>query len=79
MARAKRHYIPWTYSIAVESRTFIEEVKSLLGSRAMGREILKGTESYHLREEAAPYMPHFSPEKNDIDPQNTFSWNINFE
>jgi len=69
----------WTDSIAVGSKAFIEKVKSLLGFKAKGRDIVKGDEGYHLREEAAPYMALFEAEKGDIAPENTYSWNINTE
>jgi len=35
---AKGHHDEWTASIAVGSRSFIENVKALLGFRAKGRE-----------------------------------------
>ncbi len=53
----------WSDSIAVGSKAFIEKVKSLLGFKAKGRDIVKGDEGYHLREEAAPYMRLFEAEK----------------
>jgi len=62
----------WTDSIAVGSRAFPERVKSLLGFKAKGRDIIKGEEGYHLREEAAPYMALLHTEKGDIGPENTY-------
>ena len=53
----------WTDSIAVGSKAFIEKVKSLLGFKARGRDIVKGDEGYHLQEEAAPYMALLRPKK----------------
>jgi hypothetical protein len=55
MARAKRH--------------FIEKVKSLLGFKAKGRDVIEGGEGYYLREKAAPYTALFRAEKNDIGPE----------
>ena len=52
--RRKGRQGEWTDSIAIGSKTFIEKVKSLLGFKAKGRDIVKGDEGYHLREEAAP-------------------------
>jgi putative transposase len=69
----------WTDSIAVGRRTFIEKGKALLGFRAIGRDVLEGGGGYHLREGDAPYMAFFRPEKDDIDPENTFFWDINYE
>jgi len=41
-------------NIAVGSKSFVEKVKSLLGFKAKGRDVIEGGERYHLREEAAP-------------------------
>ncbi len=54
-------------------------MKSLLGFKAKGRDIVKGDEGYHLQEEAAPYMALFESEKGDIGSENTYSWDINAE
>jgi len=67
----------WTDSIAVGTRAFIEKVKSLRGFKAKGRDIVKGDEGYHLREEAAPYKALFEAEKDDMDTENTYFWDIN--
>jgi len=56
-----------------------ERVKSLLGFKAKGRDIIKGEEGYRLREEAAPYKALFDAEKGDIGPENTYFWDINNE
>jgi len=67
----------WTDSIAVGSKSYVEEVKSLLGYKAKGRGVIAGGEGYHLREEAGPYMTLSGAEKDNIGPENTYSWNIN--
>jgi putative transposase len=69
----------WTDSIADGSKAFIEKVKLLLGFKAKGRDIVKGEERYHLREEAAPYKALFDAERGDMGPENTYSWDINTE
>jgi putative transposase len=69
----------WTDSIAVGSKSFIEKVKSLLGCKAKGRDITKGGEGYHLREEAAPYAALFRGEKDDIGSENAYLWDTNIE
>ena len=76
---AKTRQDEWTRSIAVGSKTFIENVKALLGFRAKGREVIEGVKGYHLRDEAVPYEALFRAEKDDIGPENTFFWNINVE
>ena len=54
-------------------------MKSLLGFKAKGRDVIEGGEGYNLREEAAPYMAHFRAEKDDIGPENAYFWDVNTE
>jgi hypothetical protein len=65
--------------IAVGSRPFVEKVKTLLGYRAKGRDILEGAEGYQVREGPAGYNDLFGAEKGDIGPQNAYFWDINAE
>lgn len=76
---AKNRQDEWTGSIAVGSRSFIENVKTLLGFRARGREVKQGGAGYQLREDVAPYKAPFDAEKDDIDPKNTYLWDVNTE
>ena len=69
----------WADSIAVGSKSFVERVKSLLGFKVIGRDVMKGGDAYHLREEAAPYMVLSIAEKDDIGAENTYYWDINIE
>ena len=69
----------WTDSIAVGSKSFIMKVKELLGFKAKGRDVMKGDEGYHLREEATPYTALFRAEKDDIGPENIYFWDVNTE
>ena len=75
----KRRQDIWADSIAVGSQSFVEKVKSLLAFKAKGRDVMKGGEAYHLREEPAPYMALSSAEKDDIGAENTYYWDINSE
>ena len=61
------------------SRSFVENVKAPLGFKAKGRNIIEGGEGYHLRQEAAPYTDLFGAEKDDIAPENAYSWVTNIE
>ncbi|MCG6535228.1 MAG: hypothetical protein L7F78_11155 [Syntrophales bacterium LBB04] len=54
-------------------------MKTLLGIRAKGRDIIEGAGGYQLREEAAPYKPLFEAKKDDIGYENTYFWNVNSE
>jgi hypothetical protein len=61
----------------VGSRSFIENVEALLGFRAKGREVRQGGGAeYQLREGAAQYNGLFRAEKDDIDPENTYFWDV---
>jgi len=71
---AKKRQDEWTGSIAVGSRSFIENVKALLGFRAKGREVMEGDKAYKLREESAHYKALFVAEKDDIGLENTYLW-----
>jgi putative transposase len=76
---SKNRQNEWTNSIAVGGRSFIEKVKALLGYKAKGRGGIEGGEGYHLREGAATYTALFRAEKDDIEPENTYFWEINKE
>ena len=69
----------WTGSIAVGSKSFAEDVKARLGFRAIGRDLVEGSEGYQLRESPAPYKAFLGAEKDDIDPENTYFWDSNTE
>jgi putative transposase len=69
----------WTGSIAVGSKSFIENVKALLGFRAKGRDIMEGGEGYQLREEPGAYKALFGSENDDIGLENTYFWEANEE
>ena len=76
---AKERQGEWTDSIAVGSKAFTEKMKSLLGFKARGRDVVKGDGRYHLREEVVPYKALFEAEKGDIGPKNTYFWEIKTE
>jgi putative transposase len=76
---AKSRREEWTESIAVGSRPFIEKVNALLGFKVKGRNVIEDGEGYQLREGAFHYTALFGAEKDDIGPQNTYSWDVNTE
>jgi hypothetical protein len=63
----------------VGSKSFIENVKAILGFRAKGRDIIGVSEGYQLREGSAHYNALFGAEKGEIGPENTFLWGVNNE
>lgn len=67
----------WTRSIAIGSKEFVEEVNAKLGILAKGRKATETEDGYQLREPENSYMHHFDAQKGDIEPENTYSWNIN--
>jgi len=89
MARARRYCIPgsiWDIRpeegicrIAVGSRSFVENVKALLGYRAKGRGVIEGNEGFQLREGSPPYKWVLEVEKDGIGIENTYFWEVNNE
>jgi len=69
----------WTSSIAVGNRPFVENVKTLLGFRAKGRDVIRGSEGYQLREGSAHYKALFGVENDEIGLENTHFWGLNNE
>jgi putative transposase len=76
---AKRRQEEWTGSIAVGSKSFIENVKARLGFRAIGRDVIEGDKGYQLRESPADYKSLFEAEKDDIGIENTYFWDVKIE
>jgi putative transposase len=66
----------WTDSIAVGSKSFIENVRARLGFRAKGRGVIEGGEGYQLRESSARYKALFEVESEDIGLENTYFWDL---
>jgi putative transposase len=66
----------WTRSIAIGSKEFVEKVKTKLGILGKGRKATETGAGYQLREPANSYMHHFDVQKGDIEPENTYFWNI---
>lgn len=64
----------WTKSIAVGSKSFVEEIKSVMGAKATGRKSTEAGESYQLREPATAYIGLLGDKKSHIGPENTYLW-----
>jgi REP element-mobilizing transposase RayT len=67
----------WSQSIAVGSKSFIEDIKAKLGIRAKGRQVGESGGSYHLRETQIPYNSDFAPENSDLRAENAYFWKDN--
>ena len=76
---AKDRQDEWTGSIAVGSKSFIENVKARLGFRAKGRNMVEGDKGYQLRESPAHYKALFEVKNEDIELENTLSWDVKTE
>lgn len=63
----------WTESIAVGSKTFINDILSQLEFRINGRKIEKGQTS-QIREEIQPYNSLFEAKNSNIALENTIHW-----
>ncbi len=59
----------WTQSIAVGSKSFIEQMQESLGFRAKGRKVIGADETFELREMLPPYG-----KADHADSGNTFLW-----
>ena len=64
----------WTESVAVGSRSFVEETKVHLGIMGVGRSVGEGQAGFVLRENAAFYDAAFSLEKSDLISENAYCW-----
>jgi putative transposase len=69
----------WSKSIAVGSLTFVENVKSELGIKAMHREVEHVGGTYALREQSEAYGDEFTGENDALTPENTVSSQENAE
>ncbi len=67
----------WSQSIAVGSKSFVENIKEKLGIRAKGRKVADSKDLYHLREAQAAYNSNFTPEKGVLRAKNTYFWSVN--
>jgi putative transposase len=62
----------WTESVAVGSRTFVEETKERLGFRAKGRTIAEQDSGFELRETGVSYL--FDGRKPGLSLENAYLW-----
>ena len=66
----------WPKSIAVGSKSFVEDVKSALRSLALGREAKESGDGYQLRESPLRYGVHFGVRNENIEVNNSYLWGI---
>ena len=71
------HEERWSTSLAVGSRSYVEQVKEALGNRALNRKVNASNESHTLREAGKPYAHGFVGKDAIIRLENTHLWNEN--
>ena len=65
----------WSESIAVGGLSFVEEIKTELGIKALHREAEQIGEGYVLREQSERYPTKFAGENSALSSENTLFWN----
>lgn len=68
------HDDKWSRSIAVGSKDFIANIKTVMGALALGRKSIVTGESYQLRESQISYGDHFGVKKVEIAAENACKW-----
>ncbi len=66
----------WSESIAVGNKTYIEEIKESLKSRASGRTVNSKDDNFILSEVENPYNTVFSPQKSLLSVENAYYWYV---
>lgn len=66
----------WTQSIAVGSKSFVEDIKDKLGYRAIGRKVVGTGDGYELKENVASYSNDFGAKMSTLRPENSFKWRV---
>lgn len=66
----------WSGSIAVGSEAFVRNIHQALGFRALHRQIVHESDTYMLKETAAPYGANIMAIKGHLSVKNTLKWNI---
>jgi len=69
----------WSESIAVGSRSFVDNVQNQLGFRAAHRDVIEVLGSYVLREPAETYAGKSVGEKAVLSSENTLAWDETVE
>ena len=76
--QAKQRDPSWSKSIAVGSKSFVEETKTILGIGFLKRKIIStDEEQFSLRETLVPYNSDFDIKNRALSLKNTFLWNNN--
>jgi len=74
--RERKREKRWSESIAVGGLSFVEQIKTELGARGFGRNIISSMEGHELRESQLSYRGHFGAEKRPLTYGNSLPWRI---
>ena len=66
----------WSESVAVGSKSFVEEIKKNLGIRVIGREVIKTGNVYEPKEADVSYGDDFDGKMGTLRQENTYLWCI---
>ena len=66
----------WSESVAVGSKSFVEEVKKKLGIKAIGREVVKAGDVYKLKEAGASYGDDLDGRMGILSAENSYFWHV---
>jgi len=66
----------WTQSIAVGSKSFVEDIKDKLGFRAIGRKVVGTKDGYELKENMASYSADFGTKMSTLRSENSYKWRV---
>ena len=66
----------WTESIAVGDASFLEEVTTLLGVKALHRKVIEQDNKLVIQESQNPYTSLFNGKMGDLNVDNTLKWDV---
>ena len=61
----------WTNSIAIGSESFIEQIKTSLGIKAIHKKVIIKERSYHIKDETSSYVPNLDSKTEAIKEDNS--------
>jgi len=75
-SKEKKREKRWSESVAVGGLSFVEHIKTELGSRGFGRSIISSAERHELRESQLSYRGHFRGKMGPLSYENSLPWRI---
>lgn len=75
-SKERRREKRWSESIAVGNLSFVEQIKTDLRAKGVGRKIISSGDGHELRESQLSYRGHFVGEMEELSDQNSLPWCI---